>query len=68
MVGTRYIILTGVFPSWILTGVVVLQINADGVKRNFYPGDKLPLWHEEMEPHNSLLDILAAGNPDPMVQ
>jgi hypothetical protein len=21
-----------------------------------------------MEPHNSLLDILAAGNPDPMVQ
>lgn len=38
------------------------------MKRNFYPGDKLPLWHEEMEPHNSLLDILAAGNPDPMVQ
>ncbi|XP_066400760.1 uncharacterized protein [Miscanthus floridulus] len=44
------------------------EINADGVKRNFYPGDKLPLWHDELEPHNSLLDILAAGNPDPMVQ
>ena len=48
--------------------MVAVQINADGVKRNFYPGDKLPLWHEEMEPHNSLLDILAAGNPDPTVQ
>ena len=48
--------------------LVALQINADGVKRNFYPGDKLPLWHDELEPHNSLLDILAAGNPDPMVQ
>uniref|UniRef100_K3XZ66 Proteasome endopeptidase complex n=1 Tax=Setaria italica TaxID=4555 RepID=K3XZ66_SETIT len=50
-------------------GVVrTVTINADGVKRNFYPGDKLPLWHDELEPHNSLLDILAAGNPDPMVQ
>nr|CAB3492991.1 unnamed protein product [Digitaria exilis] len=50
-------------------GVVrTVTINADGVKRNFYPGDKLPLWHEELEPHNSLLDILAAGNPDPMMQ
>jgi 20S proteasome subunit beta 1 len=50
------------------THLVTLQINADGVKRNFYPGDKLPLWHDELEPHNSLLDILAAGNPDLMVQ
>ncbi|CAN6281104.1 unnamed protein product [Urochloa humidicola] len=50
-------------------GVVrIVTINEDGVTRNFYPGDKLPLWHEEIEPHNSLLDILAAGNPDPMVQ
>ncbi|CAN6166507.1 unnamed protein product [Urochloa humidicola] len=50
-------------------GVVrTVTINKDGVKRNFYPGDKLPLWHEEMEPQNSFLDILAAGNPDPMVQ
>ena len=48
--------------------LVALQINADGVKRNFYPGDKLPLWHDELEPHNSLLDILAAGNPDPIDQ
>ncbi|CAD6257546.1 unnamed protein product [Miscanthus lutarioriparius] len=47
---------------------VLQKINVDGVKRNFYPGDKLPLWHDELEPHNSLLDILAAGNPDPMVQ
>lgn len=46
----------------------MLQINADGVKRNFYPGDTLELFHEELAPHNSLLDILAAGNPDPMVQ
>ena len=51
-----------------LTDLIMPQINADGVKRNFYPGDKLPLWHEELEPQSSLLDILAAGNPDPMVQ
>ncbi|XP_066391851.1 proteasome subunit beta type-6-like [Miscanthus floridulus] len=49
-------------------GVVrTVTINADGMKRNFYPSDKLPLWHDELEPHNTLLDILAAGNPDPMV-
>jgi 20S proteasome subunit beta 1 len=34
------------------------QINTDGVKRNFYPGDQLTLWREELEPHNSLPDIL----------
>ncbi|CDY69902.1 BnaCnng65860D, partial [Brassica napus] len=33
-------------------------INSEGVTRNFYPGDKLQLWHEELEPQNSLLDIL----------
>ncbi|KAL5212458.1 hypothetical protein ABZP36_023305 [Zizania latifolia] len=50
-------------------GVVrTVTINADGVSRKFYPGDKLPLWHEEIVPQNSLLDILAAGNPEPMVQ
>ncbi|GJN34025.1 hypothetical protein PR202_gb22658 [Eleusine coracana subsp. coracana] len=50
-------------------GVVrTVTINADGVTKNFYPGNKLPLWHEELEPHNSLLDILAGGSPDPMVQ
>ncbi|GJN29708.1 hypothetical protein PR202_gb17959 [Eleusine coracana subsp. coracana] len=50
-------------------GVVrTVTINADGVTKKFHPGDKLPLWHEELEPQNSLLDILAAGNPDPMVQ
>ncbi|XP_047073092.1 proteasome subunit beta type-6-like [Lolium rigidum] len=49
-------------------GVVrTVTINADGVKRSFYPGNKLPLWHEELEPQNSLLDILAAGSPDAMV-
>jgi len=52
----------------LFSDLIMPQINADGVKRNFYPGDKLPLWHEELEPQNSLLDILAAGNPDPMVQ
>jgi 20S proteasome subunit beta 1 len=51
-----------------LMDMIILQINADGVSRKFHPGDKLQLWHEELEPQNSLLDILAAGNPDPMVQ
>ncbi|XP_044361869.1 proteasome subunit beta type-6-like [Triticum aestivum] len=50
-------------------GVVrTVTINEEGVKRSFHPGDKLPLWHEEMEPQNSLLDILAAGSSDAMVQ
>ncbi|VAH23238.1 unnamed protein product [Triticum turgidum subsp. durum] len=50
-------------------GVVrTVTINEAGVKRSFHPGDKLPLWHEEMEPQNSLLDILAAGSSDAMVQ
>lgn len=43
-----------------------VQINSEGVTRNFYPGDKLPLWHEELEPENSLLDILNATSPEPM--
>ena len=43
------------------------QINKDGVKRKFYPGDTLPLWHEEIESVNSLLDIVPAASPDPMV-
>ncbi|URE17663.1 hypothetical protein MUK42_11807 [Musa troglodytarum] len=49
-------------------GVVrTVTINADGVTKNFYTGDSLPLWHEELEPHNSLLDILlASGSPEPM--
>lgn len=42
------------------------QINSEGVTRNFYPGDKLQLWHEELEPQNSLLDILNAAGPEPM--
>ncbi|RZS21026.1 hypothetical protein BHM03_00053612 [Ensete ventricosum] len=47
--------------------LVDLQINADGVTKNFYTGDSLPLWHEELEPHNSLLDILlASSSPEPM--
>lgn len=44
----------------------IWQINSEGVTRNFYPGDQLPLWHEEMEPHNSLLDILNNSTPEPM--
>ena len=48
---------------------MALQINSEGVKRNFYPGDTLPLWHEELEPQNSLLDMLAAGEgPAPMTE
>ncbi|MFQ6650880.1 hypothetical protein Gotur_023400 [Gossypium turneri] len=45
---------------------VVLKINSDGVTRNFYPGDKLQLWHDELEPQHSLLDILNAPSPEPM--
>ncbi|KAH7667147.1 Peptidase T1A proteasome beta-subunit protein [Dioscorea alata] len=48
-------------------GVVrTVIINADGVTRNFYTGDTLPLWHEELEAHNSLLDILSSDSPVPM--
>lgn len=46
--------------------MLFLQINSEGVTRNFYPGDTLPLWHEELEPQNSLLDILNASSPEPM--
>ncbi|KAL6129007.1 hypothetical protein ACLB2K_072360 [Fragaria x ananassa] len=46
-------------------GVVrTVVIDSEGVKRNFYPGGTLPLWHEELEPQNSLLDILAAAGDD----
>ncbi|RVW34425.1 Proteasome subunit beta type-6 [Vitis vinifera] len=32
-------------------GVVrTVTINSEGVTKNFYPGDTLPLWHEELEP------------------
>ncbi|XP_020582781.1 proteasome subunit beta type-6 [Phalaenopsis equestris] len=51
-------------------GVVrTVIVNGEGVTRNFYSGDSLPLWHEELEPHNSLLDILssAAAGPEPMI-
>ncbi|XP_008798167.1 proteasome subunit beta type-6 [Phoenix dactylifera] len=48
-------------------GVVrTVTINADGVTRNFYTGDSLPLWHEELEPQNSLLDILSSSSAEPM--
>ncbi|XP_052196627.1 proteasome subunit beta type-6 [Diospyros lotus] len=48
-------------------GVVrTVTINSEGVTRKFYPGDKLPLWHEELEPQNSLLDILTGSHPEPM--
>ncbi|KAF2553611.1 hypothetical protein F2Q68_00037682 [Brassica cretica] len=48
-------------------GVVrTVIINSEGVTRNFYPGDKLQLWLEELEPQNSLLDILNAAGPEPM--
>ncbi|KAK8962312.1 Proteasome subunit beta type-6 [Platanthera guangdongensis] len=36
-------------------GVVrTVTINAEGVTRNFYSGDSLPLWHEELEPRKLL--------------
>ncbi|KAI9192734.1 hypothetical protein LWI28_027149 [Acer negundo] len=48
-------------------GVVrTVTINSEGVSRKFYPGDTLPLWHEELEAHTSLLDILNAPGPEPM--
>jgi hypothetical protein len=32
------------------------QVNAHGVERNFFAGDKLPLFHEEISPgRNPLL-------------
>lgn len=46
--------------------LIVVQINKDGVSRKFYPGDTLPLWHEELEAKDSLLDILSAASPEPM--
>ncbi|XP_073289885.1 proteasome subunit beta type-6 [Primulina huaijiensis] len=49
-------------------GVVrTVTINSDGVTRKFFPGDELPLWHEELEARDSLLDILSSASPDPMV-
>ncbi|XP_047309180.1 proteasome subunit beta type-6 [Impatiens glandulifera] len=50
-------------------GVVrTVTINSEGVSRKFYPGDQLPLWHDELEAHNSLLDILpSSSSPEPMV-
>ncbi|KAF3327770.1 proteasome subunit beta type-6-like protein [Carex littledalei] len=48
-------------------GVVrTVTINAEGVTRKFYGGDTLPLWHDELEPTNSLLDILSSSVPEPM--
>lgn len=45
-------------------GVVrTVTINSEGVTRKFCPGDKLPLWYEELEPQNSLLDILNVASP-----
>ncbi|OAY69477.1 proteasome subunit beta type-6 [Ananas comosus] len=48
-------------------GVVrTVIINESGITRNCYTGDSLPLWHEELEPHNSLLDLLSSSSPEPM--
>ncbi|XP_020547309.1 proteasome subunit beta type-6-like isoform X4 [Sesamum indicum] len=48
-------------------GVVrTVTINKDGVTRKFYPVGTLPLWHEEMEHENSLLDTSSAASPEPM--
>lgn len=45
----------------------LLQINKDGVSRKFFPGNTLPLWHEELEAKDSLLDGFSAASPEPMV-
>ncbi|KAF6167324.1 hypothetical protein GIB67_043185 [Kingdonia uniflora] len=42
------------------------EINSEGATKNFYPGDTLPLWHEELESHNSLLEIISSVSPVPM--
>ncbi|KAJ7550173.1 hypothetical protein O6H91_07G086500 [Diphasiastrum complanatum] len=48
-------------------GVVrTVIINSEGVKRNFYAGDKLPTWYEEIAPGISPLESLLSG-PAPMV-
>ncbi|XP_077238591.1 proteasome subunit beta type-6-like [Tasmannia lanceolata] len=49
-------------------GVVrTVIINSDGVTRNFHSGDTLPRWHEEeLEPRNSLLDVVSSSRPVPM--
>ncbi|CAN6464546.1 unnamed protein product [Victoria cruziana] len=48
-------------------GVVrTVTINSEGVTRKCYPGDTLPLWHEEIEATNSLLDLLPHAGPEPM--
>ncbi|KAF6141755.1 hypothetical protein GIB67_027933, partial [Kingdonia uniflora] len=40
-------------------GVVhTVIINSEGVTKNFCSEETLPLWHEELEARNSLLDIL----------
>ncbi|GAA0152109.1 hypothetical protein Leryth_010398 [Lithospermum erythrorhizon] len=49
-------------------GVIrTVTINSEGVTRKFFPGDEHPLWHEELEAQNSLLDILSTATPEPMV-
>ncbi|KAG9130941.1 hypothetical protein Leryth_006713 [Lithospermum erythrorhizon] len=49
-------------------GVIrTVTINSEGVTRKFYPGDEHPLWHEELEAHDSLLDKLSTASPEPMV-
>ena len=40
------------------------QINEQGVTRNFYAGNKLPIWYEEIPAQNSLLDT--ANEVEPM--
>lgn len=45
-------------------GVVrTVVINEHGVTRNFYAGDKLPLWHEEILPRRTLLEATSEIEP-----
>ncbi|CAI9103250.1 OLC1v1001701C1 [Oldenlandia corymbosa var. corymbosa] len=42
-----------------------VTINSQGATRKFYFGDLLPLWQEELEPQDSLLDFLQS-QPKPI--
>ncbi|GFQ06866.1 triosephosphate isomerase cytosolic [Phtheirospermum japonicum] len=43
------------------------KINKDGAFRKFYLVDTLPLWHEELAPQNSLLDIMTVASPETII-
>ncbi|KAL6585645.1 hypothetical protein OROMI_002289 [Orobanche minor] len=49
-------------------GVIrTVTINEDGASRKFHPVDTHTLWHEELAPQDSLLDIMLPAGPEPMI-